>query len=232
MTILQKFISSAGYCSRRKAEDLIRTGRVKINGKHAELGMSVDKGDNVEIDGQLTKEAREEKIYILLNKPVGYTCTNRKFKGEKNIFELIGPDMPRLFVAGRLDKDSRGLLILTNDGDFAERMTHPRHEKEKEYVVKISNSQFLISKQKQDELISLLVKGIDIGKGDGIVRAKRAEYFGDGKFRIILTEGKKRQIRRMFKALGLEVADLKRVRIGEYKMGDLKEGEYRITHNA
>jgi pseudouridine synthase len=257
--ILQKYISSSGYCSRRKAEELIRAGRVRVNGKKAEIADYAEEGDKVEVDGKLIKRAGEEKIYIFLNKPVGYTCTNRNFKGEKNVFELLdkSPQPPfnkggnafeqppllkgdqgglksniRLFVVGRLDKNSRGLVILTNDGDFAEKMAHPRNEKEKEYEVRISNFQFPISKQQKDELISFLTKGVDIGEGDGVAKAKRAEYLGDGKFRIILTEGKKRQIRRMFKALGLEVADLTRVRIGEYRLGGLKEGEYRITHNA
>jgi 23S rRNA pseudouridine2605 synthase len=245
--ILQKYISSSGYCSRRKAEELIRAGKVKVNGLTAKIADCADEGDTVEVEGRLIKRIVEEKIYILLNKPLGYTCTNRSFKGEKNVFELLeGFNHTRLFVVGRLDKNSRGLVILTNDGDFAEKMAHPRYEKEKEYEIKckmqnaktkMKTAPFeppLLRGGRGDffEEIKSMLKGIDIGGGDGIAKAKKAEYLGDGKFRIILAEGKKRQIRRMFKMLGLEVADLTRVRIGEYKLGSLKEREYRVTHNA
>lgn len=237
-TILQKFIAASGYCSRRKAEEFIREGFVTVNGRMAELGMAVDDGDEVKVDGEKIGLAAQ-KIYLALNKPKGYVCTNRSFAGEQNIFDLV-QSKERLFVVGRLDKDSRGLTILTNDGDWANRMSHPRYEKEKEYEVKIINyksSSFAKAMEDKQiinnkELTSKLLSGVDIGEGDGVVKAKKAEYLGDDRFKIILGEGKKRQIRRMFQVLGCEVEDLLRVRIGKILLGELKEGKYKVlNHN-
>ena len=223
--VLQKFIAESGYCSRRQAEELIRLGKVLVNGELAELGMKVDDKDEVKVRGKRVA-INKEKIYIILNKPKNYTCTNRKFEGEKNVFDLIhAPE--RLFVVGRLDKDSRGLVLLTNDGDLTQKLTHPKFEHEKEYIVEISNFQFPISKQFINDLILKFEKGVDIGEGDGIVKAKDIKYLGANKFKIILTEGKKRQIRRMFKSVGCDIKDLVRVRIGKIELGNLKEGKYK-----
>ncbi|MCK5212151.1 rRNA pseudouridine synthase [Candidatus Parcubacteria bacterium] len=220
--ILQKFIVDSGHCSRRQATELIRSGRVKVNDKMAELGQKVLSNDKVQVGEKILK-IEIEKIYIILNKPICYICTNRKFKGEKNIFDLI-ENKNRLFVVGRLDKDSRGLVLITNDGDMTERITHPRYEHEKEYVVqlRIKNEELRIK-----EIASSFLKGIDISEGDGVVKAKVTEYLGQGKFKIILTSGKKRQIRRMFEILDLEIVDLVRVRIGNIELGELKIGEWR-----
>ncbi len=219
--VLQKFIARSGYCSRRKAESFIVNGKVVVNGEIAYLGMRVDENDEVTICGKKL-EPENKKIYIILNKPIGYICTSRRFKGEKNIFDLVKVK-ERLFVVGRLDKNSRGLVFLTNDGDLAQKMTHPKYEHEKEYEVQlsISNLQSLIN-----GIIKKLKNGIDIGEGDGIVKVKDIKYLKDGKFKIVLTEGKKRQIRRMFKSLGFEVEDLLRIRIGNLKLGKLKKGEW------
>jgi len=223
--VLQKFIAESGYCSRRQAEELIRLGKVLVNGELAELGMKADEKDEVKVRGKRIA-INKEKIYIILNKPKDYTCTNRKFEGEKNVFDLIyAPE--RLFIVGRLDKDSRGLILLTNDGDLTQKLTHPKFEHEKEYEVEIfefSNSRIF----KPDGIVKELKKGIDIGDGDGVVRAKNARYLGDNKFKVILTEGRKRQIKRMFRALGCEVKDLVRVRIGKTELGDLPEGKYKF----
>jgi len=218
-TVLQKFIADSGYCSRRKAEESIKNGKVSVNNEKAVLGMRVGKDDEIFIDGKKLNLAKS-RIYIILNKPKGYVCTNRKFSNEKNIFELIETG-ERLFVAGRLDKDSRGLVLLTNDGMLAERLTHPRYEHEKEYEIEIRSQKFEVSRT-----VKKLLDGVDIGAGDGVVRVKRVRYLGENKFRIVLTEGKKRQIRRMFKVLGLRVSDLKRTRIGKMQLGDLKEGDW------
>lgn len=218
--VLQKYIADSGYCSRRRAEELIREKKVLLNGKIAELGARVGEEDEVKI-GNKTIEMVKDKIYIKLNKPKGYTCTNKKFRNEKNIFELV--DLKeRLFVVGRLDKDSRGLVVLTNDGDWANKLMHPSFEHEKEYLIqlKIKNE-----KLKIDFIINKLLRGIDIGEGDGVVRAKEVEKINENTFRIILTQGKKRQIRRMFKCLGLEIFDLERIRINNIKLGKLKEGD-------
>jgi len=222
---LTKFIANSGYCSRRKAEELIRQQKVKVNGETAESGGRVDDKDKIEINNKRI-ELNNKKIYIILNKPVDYTCTNREFKGEKNIFDLI-KTKEKLFAAGRLDKDSRGLVLITNDGDMAQRITHPKFEHEKEYVISITNYELQITNEKAKQIIGRLESGVDIGEGDGIVKASEAEYLGNGKFKIILTTGKKRQIRRMFEVLDLEIVDLVRVRIGSIELGELKIGEWR-----
>ncbi|MEA1963454.1 MAG: pseudouridine synthase [Patescibacteria group bacterium] len=225
--ILQKYISNAGYCSRRKAEELIRLGRVKVNNKIAELGMKALENDKVEIGDKLIVLPKE-KIYIILNKPIGLTCTNRKFKGEKNVFELLPNEFKDLHIVGRLDKNSRGLVLLTNDGDMTMRMTHPKFGHEKKYIVKLRiKSQELRIK----DITSSFLKGIDIGDGDGIVKAKKIKYLEKNKFEIILTKGKKRQIRRMFKAIGLDVVDLKRAAIGNIELVDLGEGKWKKLSN-
>jgi len=218
--VLQKYIADAGYCSRRDAEELIREGKVKLNGQVAELGARAGANDQVIVAGKILKPAND-KVYIILNKPIDYVCTNRFFKEEKNIFELLDA-RERLFVVGRLDKNSRGLVLLTNDGELTEKLSHPRYGHEKEYEVTVKNQELGIK-----NLEFQFKKGVDIGEGDGIVRAKRVEMIGKNKFRVILTEGKKRQIRRMFRVLGLTVTDLVRVRIGVIKLGDLKLGEWR-----
>ncbi len=227
--ILQKFIADSGFCSRRKAEDLIRSGKIFVNGKKAESGMKAGEGDEVKINGKRLTLAKE-KVYIKLNKPKGYTSTAKKFKNEKNVFDLVGTQNfaslrgTRLFIVGRLDKDSRGLILLTNDGGFAQKMTHPKYEHEKEYIVetgRLGNSEI-----RENEIVKKFKQGIAIGEGDGIAKAKEVRYLGKNKFKIILTEGKKRQIRRMFKKLGYEVVDILRVRIGKAKLGDLKEGKW------
>ncbi|MDD5071301.1 MAG: pseudouridine synthase [Patescibacteria group bacterium] len=218
--ILQKFIAESGYCSRRKAEELIKQGKIFVNGKIARPGMKAGEKDEIKI-GKENIGLPKEKVYIKMNKPVGYTCTSRRFSGEKNIFSLIGRK-ERLFIAGRLDKDSRGLILLTNDGDLAQRITHPRFGHEKKYIVKTKNQ-----KLKTKDIESVFKQGVDIGEGDGIVVVKKIKYIGDNKFEIILAEGKKRQIRRMFKAMGMEVEDLIRFSIGSLELGDLPEKQWR-----
>jgi pseudouridine synthase len=218
--VLQKFIAESGYCSRRKAEEWIKEGEVFVNGEVAEPGTKVDEKDEVKIFGEVIGSP-EEKIYIKMNKPVGYVCTSRDFKGEKNIFDLIGKK-ERLFVAGRLDKDSRGLILLTNDGDLAQKITHPSFKHEKKYIIKLCSSVL------NPEIIANRLKsGIDIGDGDGIVRAKEAKGLSGWEFEMTLGEGKKRQIRRMFMAFGLKVKDLVRVSVGNLELGDLPEGQWR-----
>lgn len=237
--VLQKFISDSGLCSRRQAEELIRQGKVFVNGEKAELGYKVDT-ELVE-SGKLIVETRHgasknkkielanEKIYIKLNKPKGYVCTNAEFKGEKSVFDLLPASVETrrgasLHSVGRLDKNSRGLVLLTNDGELTQKMTHPKFEHEKEYIVEISNS------KKQDtnynDIVLQFKRGINIGADDGIVRVQDMKYLGDSKFKIILTEGKKRQIRRMFRMVGCEVVDLVRTRIGDIRLGNLAEGKW------
>ena len=218
--ILQKIIALSGYSSRRKAEELIREERVKVNGITALIGEKADPiEDKITINGHLISNI-EEKIYIILNKPIGYTCTNRSFPNEKNIFDLV--NLPsRLFAVGRLDKDSRGLVLITNDGDLTQKLSHPKFESEKDYEVRIRDEVI-----NPEMVIKKLLSGVDIGEGDGIVRAKKAKYLQNDLFVITLNEGKKRQIRRMFSILGTRVADLKRTRISNLTLGNLPEGKW------
>ena len=233
--ILQKYIVDSGYASRRQATELIKAGKVKVNGQVAEPGLKVFPDDEVRVAGKKLA-AQTKKIYIILNKPAGYVCSNRKFHGENNVFDLLVDNgrrpLPRerLFIVGRLDKSSRGLLLITNDGELAQRVTHPSYGHEKVYEVKLRmpNAE---CRMKKNQLINSFIRGIDIGEGDGIVKAKDVKYLGDNKFKVVLTQGVKRQIRRMFKALGYEVSDLKRTEIKskQFKLdlGDLQKGKWR-----
>jgi len=218
--VLQKFIAESGFCSRRRAEEMIKQGKVFVNGEMAEPGMRAGEEDEIKIGGEKIGLLKE-KIYIKMNKPVGYTCTTRRFKGEKNIFSLIGRK-ERLFVAGRLDKDSRGLILLTNDGDLTQRITHPKFRHNKNYLVELESAV-----ANPETIIRHFKAGVDIGEGDGLVMAREAKYLGGKKFSITLGEGKKRQIRRMFGILGLRVKDLVRVSIGTLELGDLPEKQWR-----
>lgn len=218
--ILQKIIASSGYCSRRKAEELIRAGLVKVNGRLALAGESADlEKDKITIKGKLISRP-EKKVYLKLNKPLNYTCTNRQFPGEKNIFELINLPL-RLFTVGRLDKNSRGLVLLTNDGDLAQKLSHPKYEQEKVYEVKVKGV------VKAGELIAKkLVGGIKANEEDGVLHAKRVKYLQNNFFIITLDEGKKRQIRKMLESFDLQVIDLRRVTLAGLELGDLKEGRW------
>lgn len=218
--VLQKAIAESGYSSRRKAEEIIRGGHVEVNGREALIGDLADPDkDKITISGRLISKP-EKKIYIMLNKPLGYTCTNRHFTGEQNIFDLV--DLPvRLFAVGRLDKDSRGLVLLTNDGELTQRISHPKFEHDKEYEVRIRDEVV-----NPELVIKKLLGGVDIGEGDGSVKAVRAKYLQNGLFRITLNEGKKRQLRRMFAVLGTRVDDLKRISISGLSLEDLPEGKW------
>ena len=219
---LQKIIALSGIYSRRQAEDLIKQGQVILNGKKAEAGARASFDDEIFVNGKKIN-SKNTKLYIKLNKPRGYVCTNRAFKEEKNIFSLVDIK-EKLFIAGRLDKDSRGLLLLTNDGDLTQKLTHPSFQHEKEYIVEIQLSKNI------DNIIEKLKIGVDIGKEDGIVYFKKIEYLGENKFSVVLTQGKKRQIRRMFAAVKCNVIDLTRIRISNLKLDDLKEGTWKYIN--
>lgn len=222
---LQKYIALSGVCSRRDAEKLIRGGAVKINNKVASVTDRVYDGDVVTVSGRMIKP-KKEKIYIILNKPAGYTCTSKNFKGEKNIFELLKSDKiknNRVFSVGRLDKESSGLLILTNDGDLTLRLTHPKYQHEKEYEV-------LLNKNITDDGLAKLKNGLYIKNENKeiFVNAKYVKKINPKKISITITEGKKRQIRKMISAIGLSVVELKRTRISGLSIGDLKDGKWRF----
>ncbi len=226
--ILQKLIAEAGYCSRRAAEDLIKRGQVKINGVLAKPGDMADENDKIKVRGQIIG-APKEKVYIKMNKPIGYTCTNRQFKGEKNIFELAESLPSGVFTIGRLDKNSRGLILISNDGDLTLKLTHPRMAHEKIYEVKVRAD---ISDITVGKIKTNFIKGISFGLEEGIAKAKKVDYLGDGAFKIILCEGKKRQIRRMFESVEIRVIDLKRVSFAGLELGSLPEGKWGYLNKA
>lgn len=220
---LTKVIAENSIYSRRKAEELIRSKRVLVNDKMAQLGEKVFIDDEIKVNGQ--KVIRNKKIYIKLNKPAGYVCTNKNFKGEKNIFSLINIK-EKVSSIGRLDKDSSGLLILTNDGDLNYKLSHPKFEHNKTYLVVIKDDEQLKNKNFLNKLKGDFVKGINIEEKT-LAKARKIEIVNERSFKIILSEGKKRQIRRMFDFFDLKVDSLKRIEFAGIKLDGLKEGQWK-----
>ncbi len=220
---LNKFIADNSSYSRRQTEDLIRKGLVKINGKTAELGQKIKLQDEVEVNGEKIN-TDIKKIYIKLNKPVGYVCSNRLFKGEKNIFSLVDSE-EKLFSIGRLDKDSCGLIILTNDGDLTYKLTHPKFEHQKTYLVTLRKDFHLKNNNFIEELKSKFKKGVDI-KEKTLARVKDIVFLSENEIKIVLTEGKKRQIREMFRVFNLRIERLQRINFAGVGLGSLREGEW------
>ena len=212
---LNKYISETGFCSRREADKLIEQGRVKIDGVKASTGMKVSKGQSVYVDGKPLK-VENELVYIALNKPVGITCTTEsKIKG--NIVDFINHEK-RIFPIGRLDKDSQGLIFMTNDGDIVNKILRAGNNHEKEYIV-------TVNKTITDEFIKGMSNGVPIL---GTVTKKcLVKKESKNSFRIILTQGLNRQIRRMCEYFGYEVKKLERIRIMNVSLGNLKIGSWR-----
>ncbi len=212
---LNKYISETGFCSRREADKLIEQGRVKIDGAKATTGMKVSKGQSVSIDGKPLK-VENELVYIALNKPVGITCTTEsKIKG--NIVDFINHEK-RIFPIGRLDKDSQGLIFMTNDGDIVNKILRAGNNHEKEYIV-------TVNKPITDEFVKGMSNGVPIL---GTVTKKcLVKKESKNSFRIILTQGLNRQIRRMCEYFGYEVKKLERIRIMNVSLGNLKMGSWR-----
>lgn len=214
---LQKFLASAGVASRRSSEELIEDGKIKVNGQIVtKLGTIIDEtNDEIEFDGEIIS-IDSTKTYIAVNKPAGYISSASDKEG-KSILKLVKTNK-RLFPVGRLDKDSSGLLILTDDGDFANELTHPRYGSEKEYFVVLDNDLSQANIKKLERGIILEGRKLQSVKVS-MVKNKSA--------RLILHEGVNRQIRRMLGQLGYTVVKLKRIRIGKLELGDLKEGASR-----
>jgi len=212
---LNKFLSDAGYCSRREADRLVEQGVVKVNGKTAVMGQKVTINDSIMVKGKnISRE--EEQILIALNKPVGIECTT-DLNNPDNIVDFINFDK-RIYPIGRLDKNSQGLILLTNDGSIVNNILKGSNYHEKEYVV-------TVDKPVTDEFLKEMAGGVPIL--DTVTRPCQVEKLGKYKFKIILTQGLNRQIRRMCEALGYEVKELRRVRIMNIELGNLKPGEYR-----
>lgn len=217
---INKFLSEVGYCSRREADKLLEQGRITINGKIPELGTKVLPTDEVRVNGQLVSEKDEPKIYLAVNKPAGIECTtNQSVRG--NIVDFINyPE--RIFPVGRLDKDSEGLIIMTNDGDIVNKILRARNNHEKEYLV-------TVNKTITDDFISKMAAGVPIL--DTVTKECRVEKISSTTFRIFLTQGLNRQIRRMCEYFDYTVVALKRIRIMNLSL-DVPVGKYRdITQN-
>ncbi|MDC3069482.1 23S rRNA pseudouridine(2604) synthase RluF [Prochlorococcus sp. AH-736-D21] len=216
-TRINKYLSEVGYCSRREADRLISEGKVTINGKIPEIGTKVKESDLVEVKGQrIGKSSRQKNIYLAFNKPVGIVCTTDRKLEPNNVIDFIKYPK-RIFPIGRLDKLSEGLIFLTDDGDIVNKILRARNNHEKEYIVSVNrfiNKEFIQSMSNGVEILGTITKNCFV------------KQLGPKKFKIILTQGLNRQIRRMCEAFGYRVRSLKRVRIMNIRL-DIPVGKYR-----
>lgn len=213
---LQRLISRAGVASRRKAEELILAGRVTVNGRKAELGQRAQPGDDVRVDGKQLLSGME-RVTFMLHKPAGFLTTANDERGRQTVLDLL-PPTPGLHPVGRLDRDTEGLLLLTTDGDLTLRLTHPRYGLEKEYRVWCKEGRVEGSGLKK------LLDGVELE--DGVANVISARPAPGGAV-VVIAEGRKREVRRMFKALDRTVERLVRTRVGQLKLGDLQVGAFR-----
>lgn len=222
---LQKFLSNAGIASRRRAEDLIIKGFVKINGRRARLGDKVDpQKDIVEFQGRTIKP-EAEFFYIAANKPKGYISSRFDSMARKSVYDLIPADLrQKVWTVGRLDYNTEGLILFTNDGELTQALAHPKYEHDKEYEV-------VVSKEFTDSQLDRLRKGVPIGDRGEVTAPAKVKIRND-KIYMTIHEGKKRQIRRMFEAVGLKVANLKRVRINKLNIGSIPLGKYALVQRS
>jgi 23S rRNA pseudouridine2604 synthase len=217
---INKFLSESGFCSRREADKLIEAKRITINGKIAEMGTKITDADEIRVDGKLIKEKRNKPIYLAFHKPVGIECTTN-LNVKNNIVDYINyPE--RIFPIGRLDKASEGLIFMTNDGDIVNKILRARNNHEKEYIV-------TVDRPITDRFIQRIGNGVPIL--DTITRKCKVEQISKYIFRIVLTQGLNRQIRRMCEYLGYEVTALKRTRIINITL-DIPVGRYRVLTDA
>ena len=213
---INKYLSEIGYCSRRKADELIAQNRVTINGKVPEMGTKITENDEVCVDGKPVSEPKQKHVYLALNKPVGIVCTTDTDREKDNIIDFINyPE--RIFPIGRLDKPSEGLILLTSDGDIVNKILRARNNHEKEYVVHVD-------KRVDHPFIKKMSNGVPIL--DTVTRKCEVERLSDYSFRIVLTQGLNRQIRRMCEYLGYNVTALKRTRIMNIRL-DVPVGKWR-----
>ena len=216
-TRINKYLSEVGFCSRRAADILIEERKVTINGEIIEIGSKVEEGDQVEVEGQkIINPTKQKNIYLAFNKPIGIVCTTDRRVEPNNIIDFIKYPK-RIFPIGRLDKPSEGLIFLTNDGDIVNKILRARNNHEKEYIVSVNrpiNKDFIQSMSNGVEILDTITKNCFV------------KQLGQKKFKIILTQGLNRQIRRMCESLGYRVRSLKRVRIMNIKL-DVPTGKYR-----
>lgn len=217
---INKFLAAAGVASRRECDKLIADGKVKVNGKIATLGIEVNESDEVFVEDR--KVVIQKNEYYILNKPKGYICSVSDDKGRKTVMDLMPANVGRIYPVGRLDYDSEGLLILTTDGELAQKLTHPSNEIPKTYLVKIEGTL-------TEAALNPIRSGIEI---DGYVTKKCKAHIVETnkaytKIHITITEGKNREVRKMFAAIGKEVQLLKRIKVGDLTLRGLDRGAYR-----
>ncbi|WP_263603692.1 23S rRNA pseudouridine(2604) synthase RluF [Chryseobacterium sp. PET-29] len=215
-TRINKYLSEVGYCSRRAADKLLEEGRIKINGKVPEMGTKVSDEDVIEVDGKPIREPQEDHVYIAFNKPVGIVCTTDTKREKNNIIDYISHPK-RIFPIGRLDKPSEGLILLTSDGDIVNKILRSRNNHGKEYIVRVD-------KPITPKFLEKMRNGVPIL--DTVTKKCEVEKIDEMNFRIVLTQGLNRQIRRMCEYLGYEVKKLKRIRVLNIKL-DLPIGKWR-----
>ncbi|WP_127844311.1 pseudouridine synthase [Psychroflexus aestuariivivens] len=219
---INKFLSQVGFCSRRKADELLAQGRITINGEIPEMGTKVKPEDQVEVDGKIIEQnANQEKVYLAVYKPKGVVCTTNARVEKNNIVDFV--DYPeRIYPVGRLDKMSEGLILMTNDGEIVNKILRARHYHDKEYIV-------TVDKNITEDFLKKMRTGVPIL--DTITRPCTVEQMNEKKFKIILTQGLNRQIRRMCEALDYRVRTLKRIRIKNITL-DIEKGKYRKLTEA
>lgn len=218
---ISKYLASAGLCSRRKCEEFVKMGVVKINGKVASVEERINPDKDI-IEFKNKKIEIQKKIYYLLYKPTGYTTTTKDRHAEKIITSLL-PKNPKVWPVGRLDKFTSGLIILTNDGELTQKLTHPKYEKKKEYSI-------ITNKPLTKEEISKIKKGLQLE--DGFIKPDTFKELGEQNYKMVLHSGKKRIIRRVIEKFGKKVSQLKRVKLDNLTLGNLKIGQYRKLNQA
>ncbi|MEO8691494.1 MAG: pseudouridine synthase [Candidatus Saccharimonas sp.] len=219
---LNKYLSLHLGLSRRKSDELIEFGRVSINGVTAVLGARISDTDKVAVDGKIIS-GETELIYLLLNKPIGYVCS-RSSQGSKTVYELLPPEYHQLNTVGRLDKDSSGLIMMTNDGDFTFKMTHPKFSKTKLYEVRLDHDLEPLHQQMISDF------GLDLEDGHSQFTLMSLSDDNRTDWQVTMTEGRNRQIRRSFASLGYTVKRLHRTNFGDYALGDIKRGEFEVVN--
>ena len=224
MVRLNKYLADCGVGSRRECDRLIADGVVVVNGKKATLGMEVSEHDQISVNGKRVGD-KQKNYYLMLHKPKGYVTTVKDDLGRKTVMDLIDVKA-RLYPVGRLDYDTEGLLILTNDGDLANRLTHPRNEVNKTYVCRISG--MLTDKERLQLERGVLIDGVKTAPAR--VRILKQDQHHT-RCEVTIHEGRNRQVKKMFEAVGKEVEFLKRVAVGELRLGGLKRGEYRFLND-
>jgi len=219
---LQKILSERGVCSRRTAEEYLKQGRIAVNGRTAALGDKADPDvDQITLDGKSLAVVPDRRTYLMLYKPRGYITTLSDEKGRKTVALLVKECGSRVWPVGRLDMDSEGLLLMTNDGDFTNFMTHPKHEIQKEYEVWVDGE---LTAERLEKLSKPMIL-------DGQrLRPAKVRKIGAGVISVVIHEGKNRQVRRMCALVGLEVRRLKRVREGSLLIGELRPGQWRFLN--